>query len=70
MYHSDAVIKQFHAQRILAEKFDNAVSGVIDAVSGQASKNNKGAIRLSLSRIIYSESLNDVFPYQTFIHAR
>ncbi len=54
MYHSDAVIKQLQAHRILAEKFDNTVSGVIDAVSGQASKNNKGTIRLSLSRIIYS----------------
>jgi hypothetical protein len=42
MYHSDAVIKQLHAQRILAKKFYNKVSGVIDAVSGQASKNNKG----------------------------
>lgn len=70
MYHSDAVIKQLQAHRILAEKFDNTVSGVIDAVSGQASKNNKGAIRLSLSRIIYSWALNNVFPYRTFIHAR
>ena len=69
MYHSDAVIKQLHVQRILAEKIDNAVSGVIDAVSGQASKNNEGATRLSLSRIIYSRELNDVFTYRTFIHA-
>lgn len=60
MYHSDAVIKQLQAQRILAEKLDNAVSGVIDAVSEQVSKINKGATRLSYYASCFTDEYIDV----------
>lgn len=60
MYHSDAVIKQLQAQRILAEKLDNAVSGVIDAVSDQVSKINKGATRLSFYASCFTDEYYDV----------
>lgn len=60
MYHSDAVIKQLQAQRILAEKLDNAVSGVIDAVSDQVSKINKGATRLSFYVSCFTDEYFDV----------
>ncbi|MRS18192.1 hypothetical protein GJV08_03380 [Enterobacteriaceae bacterium RIT692] len=60
MYHSDAVIKQLQAQRILAEKLDNAVSGVIDAVSEQVSKINKGATRLSFYASCFTDEYIDV----------
>ncbi|WP_277976101.1 hypothetical protein [Pantoea endophytica] len=60
MYHSDAVIRQLQAQRILAEKLDNAVSGVIDAVSDQVSKINKGATRLSFYASCFTDEYLDV----------
>ncbi|WP_345830223.1 hypothetical protein AAGR08_22215 (plasmid) [Pantoea sp. BRR-3P] len=60
MYHSDAVIRQLQAQRILAEKLDNAVAGVIDAVSDQVSKINKGATRLSFYASCFTDEYYDV----------
>ncbi|KNC05765.1 hypothetical protein AC790_22370 [Pantoea sp. RIT-PI-b] len=60
MYHSDAVIRQLQAQRILAEKLDNAVAGVIDAVSDQVNKINKGATRLSFYASCFTDEYIDV----------
>lgn len=60
MYHSDAVIRQLQAQKILAEKLNNAASGVIDAVSEQVGKINKGATRLSYYTSCFTNEYMDV----------
>lgn len=60
MYHSDGIIRQLQAAKILAQKLDEAVAGVRDEVRNQVGKIGGGATRLLYYTSCFTENYQDV----------
>ncbi|EKN4699670.1 hypothetical protein JE939_002842 [Yersinia ruckeri] len=60
MYHSNGIIRQLQAAKILAQKLDEAVAGVRDEVRDQVGKIGGGATRLLYYTSCFTENYQDV----------